>query len=74
MNKAESVKEIDLPDAIAPARKALIATACHALKSAYGPMFSASERCRPPHLHLDTLRNRLFYSQARARRGHLHQE
>ncbi len=66
VNKAESVKEIDLPDAIAPQRKAHIDEACERLRKAYPDMFKPSERCRPPHVHRDTLRNRLFHHAATA--------
>ena len=34
------------------------------LKSEFAPMFKPSERCRAPHLHLDTLRNKLFHCPA----------
>ena len=64
VNKAESVKEIDLPDAIAPTRKAHIDGACARLRAAYPGLFKPSERCKPPHLHLDTLRDRLFHCPA----------
>lgn len=66
VNKAESVKEIDLPDAIAPERKAHIDEACERLRKAYPDMFKPSERCRPPHVHRDTLRDKLFHHAASA--------
>jgi len=61
VNKGESVKEIDLPDAIAPKRKSIIDDACERLQQMYPEMFKPSERCRPPHIHKDTLRNKLFH-------------
>jgi hypothetical protein len=114
VNKAEAVKEIDLPDALAPALKAHIDGACEMVRrrptaarravahrrsararahgrvwtalrrvarltaaarrthaathpqlcKAYSEMHKPSERCRPPHLHRDTLRNKLFLSHA----------
>uniref|UniRef100_A0A7S0LP73 Uncharacterized protein n=1 Tax=Coccolithus braarudii TaxID=221442 RepID=A0A7S0LP73_9EUKA len=64
VNKGESVKEIDLPDAIAPARKLVIDTAVDSIVHRWPEMFKPSERCRPPHLHKDTLRNRLFQHPA----------
>lgn len=64
VNKAESVKEIDLPDAIAPQKKAHIDTAVERLRGNFPEMFKPSERCRPPHLHRDTLRNKLFHHAA----------
>lgn len=64
VNKAESVKEIDLPDAIAPAKKGVIDEAVDNLRRTNADMFRPSERCRPPHIHFDTLRNRLFQHPA----------
>lgn len=64
VNKGESVKEIDLPDTLAPELKAHIDGACSQLQARYPDMFKPSERCRPPHLHRDTLRNKLFQTSA----------
>ena len=61
VNKCEVVKEIDLPDAIAPLKKGIIDEATERLRLAHASMFKASERCRPPHVHRDTLRNRLSH-------------
>ncbi|KAJ1622197.1 hypothetical protein T492DRAFT_1064134 [Pavlovales sp. CCMP2436] len=60
LNKAEIVKEIDLPDQIAPHKKVIIDEAVELLRHKFPDMFKPSERCRPPHLHRDTLRNKLF--------------
>ena len=35
-------------------------TPCVSLKKKYKAMFKPTSRCRPPHLHLDTLRDMLF--------------
>jgi hypothetical protein len=59
-NRGESIKEIDLPDSLAPVLKAHIDGACEALCCRFCGMFKPSDRCRPPHLHRDTLRTRLF--------------
>ena len=64
VNKGEMVKEIDLPDALAPELKAHIDGAVEQLVRRWTSMFKPSERCRPPHLHRDTLRNRLFQAPA----------
>ena len=64
VNKAEVVKEIDLPDQLAPALKQTIDGACEQLHAAYPQMHKPSERCRPPHLHRDPLRNKLYLTQA----------
>ena len=69
VNKGESVKEIDLPDAIAPERKGYIDWASEALRARYSEMFKPSERCRVPHMHKDTLRNKLFHHPATERVG-----
>ena len=69
VNKGESVKEIDLPDAIAPERKGHIDWASEALRARYSEMFKPSERCRVPHMHKDTLRNKLFHHPATERMG-----
>ena len=60
VNKSESVKEIDMPDAIAPIRKTAIDNTVALLNRRFPMMFKPSERCRPPHVHRDTLRNVLF--------------
>ena len=67
VNKAESVQEIDLPDAIAPARKKFIDQTVETLARRWPQMFKPSSRCRPPHIHKDTLRNKLFIHAATER-------
>jgi len=56
LNRAESVPEIDLPDTLAPAHKAVIDAAVLQLKTKYPGFFSTSSRCRPPNLHAPSLR------------------
>ena len=69
VNKGESVKEIDLPDQLAPERKLVIDGACALLQKAYPEMHKPSDRCRPPHVHRDTLRNKLFHTPAAHQAG-----
>lgn len=64
VNKGEVVKEIDLPDQLAPELKSFIDEAVATLLRRWPEMFKPSERCRPPHLHRDTLRNKLFQAHA----------
>ena len=64
VNKGEVVKEIDLPDQLAPELKSFIDEAVATLLRRWPEMFKPSERCRPPHLHRDTLRNKLFQASA----------
>ena len=58
VNKGEVVKEIDLPDTLAPDLKSYIDGAVDKLTRSFPAMHKPSERCRPPHVHRDTLRNR----------------
>ena len=44
--------------------KAHIDGAVQSLLKLWPSMFKPSERCRPPHLHRDTLRNKLFQTAA----------
>ena len=44
--------------------KAFIDDGVAALLRRWPEMFKPSERCRPPHLHRDTLRNKLFQAHA----------
>jgi hypothetical protein len=59
LNRAETIPEIDLPEAIAPEHKTAIDAAVESLVSRYPACFSTSSRCRPPHLHAPTLRGAL---------------
>jgi hypothetical protein len=60
INKAEPVKLVDLPGVAKSSDRKLINDAASALKEKYHPMFKASQRCRPPHLNIDNLRDALF--------------
>lgn len=60
LNKAESVQEVDLPSRLAPASKQVIDAAVAELASRFPDMFKPSARCRPPHIHADSLRNLIF--------------
>ena len=60
INSCEPVKLVDLPHALEGAEKAALDEACVSLKKKYKAMFKPTSRCRPPHLHLDTLRDMLF--------------
>mmetsp|Transcript_9689 Transcript_9689/g.22404 ORF Transcript_9689/g.22404 Transcript_9689/m.22404 type:complete len:102 (-) Transcript_9689:226-531(-) len=44
----------------------MIDTAVNVMVRRWPEMFKPSERCRPPHLHKDTMRNRLFQHAATA--------
>ena len=60
INSAEPVKFCDIPGVMEAEEKVILDAACLALKSKFKPMFKTSSKCRPPHVHLDTLRDKLF--------------
>jgi hypothetical protein len=66
-SQGENVQEIDLPNALAPVRRRVIDGAVAMLMDKYpAAMFSASLKCRAPHLNRDALRNDLFVSSVGA--------
>jgi len=54
VNKAEPVKWVDMPGVASTADRDVINQAADWLHSQFRPMFSASQNCRVPHVHLDT--------------------
>lgn len=61
INKAEPVKLVDLPGMGAKKSEAnVINQGAHLVQERFPEMFSASQRCRCPHLNLDNLRDALF--------------
>lgn len=60
INSCEPVKLCDIPGMLEAEEKAIIDDACMALKLKYPEMFKPTSRCRPPHVHLDSLREKLF--------------
>ena len=69
INKAEPVRLLDLPGAAPRKTRAVIDHAAEHCRDAYPAMFSASPRCRAPHLHLDNLREALFAAEVVKREG-----
>lgn len=62
VNKAEPVKLVDLPGVAKAADRKVINEGADKLMERYPDMFSASQRCRSPHLNIDNLRDALFAS------------
>lgn len=60
INKAEPVKLVDMPGVAKVSHRKILADAADALYQDYRPMFSASARCRSPHVNRDNLRDALF--------------
>jgi hypothetical protein len=67
INKAEPIKLVDL--IAKKGDRKLLTAAAEALVEQYGNMFSSSQRCRPPHLNVDNLRDALFASNVIGRRN-----
>eukprot|EP00804_Cyclotella_cryptica_P029357 CCRYP_017746-RA/>CCRYP_017746-RA protein AED:0.02 eAED:0.02 QI:148/1/1/1/1/1/2/595/554 len=62
INKAEPIKLLDLPGVATKQTRNIIDHAASHFHDAFPAMFSASQKCRAPHLNLDNLRDALFAS------------
>lgn len=67
VNKAEPVKLVDMPGIAKSSDRKLLTDAAEKLSEQYRDMFSSSQKCRPPHLNLDNLRDALFAANVIAR-------
>eukprot|EP00590_Aulacoseira_subarctica_P010656 CAMPEP_0172417084 /NCGR_PEP_ID=MMETSP1064-20121228/3592_1 /TAXON_ID=202472 /ORGANISM="Aulacoseira subarctica , Strain CCAP 1002/5" /LENGTH=424 /DNA_ID=CAMNT_0013155175 /DNA_START=8 /DNA_END=1282 /DNA_ORIENTATION=- len=71
INKAEPVKLVDLPGVAKVAERKIINEAAAALAAKYPAMFKPSQRCRPPHLNTDNLRDALFTANILNKHDHI---
>jgi len=62
INKAEPVKLVDMPGVAPTKDRRIIDDAAMSLQDKYPEMFKPSQRCRPPHLNIDNLRDAIFAS------------
>jgi hypothetical protein len=62
VNKAEPVKLVDLPGVAKASHRNVINEGAEKLQQRFPDMFRPSQRCRPPHLNIDNLRDALFAS------------
>jgi hypothetical protein len=60
INKAEPVKLVDMPGIAKMSDRKIINQAADTLCESYPEMFKPSQRCRPPHLNVDNLRDAIF--------------
>eukprot|EP00553_Chaetoceros_curvisetus_P009318 CAMPEP_0204618554 /NCGR_PEP_ID=MMETSP0717-20131115/5165_1 /ASSEMBLY_ACC=CAM_ASM_000666 /TAXON_ID=230516 /ORGANISM="Chaetoceros curvisetus" /LENGTH=203 /DNA_ID=CAMNT_0051632317 /DNA_START=58 /DNA_END=669 /DNA_ORIENTATION=+ len=60
INKAESVKLVDMPGIAKMTDRRIINECAMQLRDAYPDMFKPSQRCRSPHLNIDNLRDAIF--------------
>lgn len=69
VNKAEPVKLVDMPGVAKAGDRKILTDAADALREQRPEMFSESQKCRPPHLNVDNLRDALFAANVMARHG-----
>jgi hypothetical protein len=62
VNKAEPVKFVDLPGVAKASHRNAINEGAARLQERFSEMFRPTQRCRPPHLNIDNLRDALFAS------------
>ena len=62
VNKAEPVKLVDLPGIAKASDRKIINEGAAKMQEQFPDMFKPSQRCRPPHLNIDNLRDALFAS------------
>jgi hypothetical protein len=67
INKAEPIKLVDMPGIAKVGDRKILLDATESLYEKYPDMFSASQKCRPPHLNRDNLRDALFAANVIAR-------
>ena len=67
INKAEPVKLVDMPGVAKLSDRRIITDASQSLQDAYPQMFKPSQKCRPPHLNIDNLRDAIFASNVLSR-------
>jgi len=71
INKAEPIKLVDMPGVASVKDRKIITDAVNSLLQQHPEMFKTSQRCRPPHLNLDNLRDALFSSDVLKRQSFL---
>jgi hypothetical protein len=62
INKGEPVTLLDMPGVASVKDKTIITDAVEQLAAAYPDMFSPSQRCKPPDVNVDNMRDRLYGS------------
>ena len=70
INSAEPLKLVDMPgEGADDDLRSVLAEAADGLAALYPDMFKASQRCRPPHVNKDNLRDDLFQNEVLQRHG-----
>lgn len=60
VNKAEPVKLLDMPGVATVKDRKIITDAAEKIYKSFPDMFSASQKCRAPHVNIDNFRDALF--------------
>merc|ERR1719345_332459 len=66
INRSVPVQLVDMPDTVGASDKESLHGAAAALQSQFPAMFSASTKCRVPHLNFDTFRDDVYRSKVMA--------
>mmetsp|Transcript_36975 Transcript_36975/g.82828 ORF Transcript_36975/g.82828 Transcript_36975/m.82828 type:complete len:408 (+) Transcript_36975:127-1350(+) len=74
INKAEPVKDVDMPGQASDFERETLLRVTGALKTAFPDMFKDSTKCRKPHVNVDNLRDELFAAKVMERHGHIDDE
>eukprot|EP00554_Chaetoceros_debilis_P005334 CAMPEP_0194075122 /NCGR_PEP_ID=MMETSP0149-20130528/2137_1 /TAXON_ID=122233 /ORGANISM="Chaetoceros debilis, Strain MM31A-1" /LENGTH=445 /DNA_ID=CAMNT_0038755481 /DNA_START=379 /DNA_END=1713 /DNA_ORIENTATION=+ len=69
INKAESVKLMDMPGIAKTSDRRIINEAAQHFQESYPDMFKPSQRCRSPHLNVDNFRDAIFAAGILQRHG-----
>jgi len=67
INQAQPVKLVDMPGVTDAATRVALEGAAASLKAKFPAMFKTSERCLPPHLNVDVLKDKLFQADVMPR-------
>ena len=74
INKAEPVKDVDLPGMVSDFERETLQRVVAALQTSFPDMFKESTRCRKPHLNGDNLRDAIYTHGVMERNGHNDEE
>ena len=74
INKAEPVKDVDLPGMVSDFERETLQRVVAALQTSFPDMFKESTKCRKPHLNVDNLRDAIYSRGVVQRHGHNDEE
>ena len=74
INKAEPLKDVDLPGMVSDFERETLQRVVAALQTSFPEMFKESTKCRKPHLNQDNLRDAIYSRGVVERHGHNDEE